>query len=99
MTKQAASQLVAALVERGYVQRLPDPADGRARQLRLTELGWVCTRAAEEAAGDVAAEWQHRLGDHRLATFGRILATLAQPGRLRPAWQQHAGPRRWRIRI
>ncbi len=47
VSKQAASQLVEQLVQRGYVSRQADPSDGRSRLLRLTELGWV--RAALQA--------------------------------------------------
>ena len=50
VTKQAASQLVEQLVQRGYVIREADPGDARSRILKLTERGWACTRAAEQAA-------------------------------------------------
>ncbi len=86
VTKQAASQLVEQLVERGYVERLPDPSDRRARQLRLTEHGWSCTRAAEQAANDVAERWRDRLGADDLDAWARSLRALAEPGRLRPTW-------------
>ncbi len=46
VTKQAASQLVEQLVQRGYVVREADPGDARSRILKLTERGWACTRAA-----------------------------------------------------
>src|SRR3954463_14083822 len=41
--KAPPSQLVAGLVEPGYVVREPDPRDARARLLRLTEAGEACT--------------------------------------------------------
>src|SRR5918997_276862 len=49
VTKQAASQMVDDLVTKGYVERRPRPGDARARLLVLTERGWACTRAADEA--------------------------------------------------
>ena len=39
MTKQAMAQLVAHLEEHGYVERIPDPADRRAKLVRTTARG------------------------------------------------------------
>jgi DNA-binding MarR family transcriptional regulator len=39
ITKQSVNDLVGHLEKRGYVIRTPDPADGRARVLRLTTKG------------------------------------------------------------
>ena len=39
MTKQSMAQLVAHLERHGYVERIPDPADGRAKLVRATERG------------------------------------------------------------
>jgi DNA-binding MarR family transcriptional regulator len=86
VTKQAASQLVEQLVQRGYVRREPDPADGRARRLQLTERGWACTRAAEQAAADLITTWQERAGAQTLANLHQGLRAVAEPGPLRPAW-------------
>ncbi|WP_029429978.1 MarR family winged helix-turn-helix transcriptional regulator [Blastococcus sp. URHD0036] len=86
VTKQSASELVAALVERGYVTRGPDPRDARARLLTLTSRGRACTEAAEAVAADAVAGWRERLGDDRFALLRDALADLALPGALRPSW-------------
>src|SRR5438034_9226204 len=39
MTKQSVGELVDDLVELGYVERIPDPADRRAKLICLTERG------------------------------------------------------------
>src|SRR4051812_7334955 len=39
MTKQGAGQIIEAMERRGYVVRRPDPADGRARLVGLSERG------------------------------------------------------------
>ena len=85
-TKQAASQLVTGLVERGYVVREPDPRDARARLLRLTDVGVACTRAAEEAAAEVVAGWAGVLPGSSLASLHAMLRRVVTPGPLRPAW-------------
>ncbi len=86
VTRQAASQLVDELEAKGYVERRPHPADGRARLVVLTERGWACTRAAEQAAAEVARNWAGVLGEDRLRGLAADLGRLAPPGRLRPAW-------------
>jgi DNA-binding MarR family transcriptional regulator len=85
-TKQAASQLVAGLVERGYVVREPDPRDGRARLLRLTGAGEACTHAAEEAAAEVVTAWGDVLPGASLGALHAMLRRVVSPGPLRPAW-------------
>lgn len=40
VTKQAVSQTVAELEALGLLERAPDPSDGRARLVMLTEAGW-----------------------------------------------------------
>lgn len=86
VSKQAAGQLVDQLVDRGYVTREADPADGRARLLRLTPRGWECTRAADEAARVAVAQWRRQLDPATFAALCTALRTVVRPGRLRPAW-------------
>ncbi|MBQ0878932.1 MULTISPECIES: MarR family winged helix-turn-helix transcriptional regulator [Streptomyces] len=86
VTKQAASQLVEELVRRGYVERRPHPADARARLVVLTEAGWACTRAAEEAAADAVAEWADALGEGGVAELRDRLLRIAPGGPIRPVW-------------
>jgi DNA-binding MarR family transcriptional regulator len=47
MTPQSMGELVAELVELGYVERRPDPTDGRAKLIVLTDRGNACIDAAE----------------------------------------------------
>src|SRR5438045_448708 len=39
MTKQSVGEVASELEARGYVERVPDPSDGRAKIIRLTEKG------------------------------------------------------------
>ena len=86
VTKQAASQMVEELVVKGYVERRPHPDDARARLIVLTDKGWACTRAADEAADEILRPWATEMGPQRLAALRSDLAKLATPGRLRPTW-------------
>jgi DNA-binding MarR family transcriptional regulator len=86
VSKQAASQLVDELVKKGYVRRAPHPTDARARLVVLTDLGWACTRAADEAAAEAIARWAAIIGQDRVDALLNDLRRVVRPGRLRPAW-------------
>lgn len=86
VTKQAASQLVDELVRKGYAVRRPHPADARARLVVLTETGWACTRAAEEAAAEAVGAWVEVLGEDEVRVLRDRLLRVAPGGPVRPAW-------------
>jgi DNA-binding MarR family transcriptional regulator len=86
VTKQAASQLADELVRKGYVERRPHPDDARARLLVLTELGWACTRAAEEAAAEAVRPWVELLGEGEVRVLRDQLLRIAPYGPIRPTW-------------
>lgn len=86
VTKQAASQLVEEIVRKGYAERRPHPVDARAKLIVLTEQGWACTRAAEEAAAEVVQGWSAVLGEGEVRALGERLGRIAPYGPIRPAW-------------
>ncbi|MEZ0090400.1 MarR family winged helix-turn-helix transcriptional regulator [Streptacidiphilus sp. EB129] len=86
VTKQAASQLVEELVRKGYVARHPHPDDARARLVLLTDRGWACTRAADDAAADTVRPWIELLGPERFHALCADLARIAPGGPVRPSW-------------
>jgi len=86
VTKQAASQLTELLVSRGYVTRAVDPRDGRGRLLQLTEQGWTCTRAAQQAGAETVSGWQRAASDRTVRSLRTALAAVVTPGPLRPGW-------------
>ncbi len=86
VTKQAASQLVEELVTKGYVTRNPHPTDARARLIMLTDRGWACTRAADEAAAIAVQPWIETLGARRFEALWADLARITPAGPIRPTW-------------
>ncbi|MFE2052165.1 MarR family winged helix-turn-helix transcriptional regulator [Streptomyces sp. NPDC059459] len=86
MTKQAASQLVEEVVRKGFAERRPHPVDARARLIVLTERGWDCTRAAEEAAAEAVRAWAGVIGEGEVRALRGLLARIAPNGPVRPAW-------------
>lgn len=84
MSKQAAGQLVAELEARGYLHRLPDPADRRANLVGFTDLGRQFLRDAFDLKRALETEYRAVLGDARFEALQEALAELAgasdQPG-------------------
>ncbi len=76
ITKQSMGALVDYLAERGYVERVPDPLDGRARIIRFTERGWAVHRIANETVREVEAEWARQLGPEQFAQLRDLLQQL-----------------------
>jgi DNA-binding MarR family transcriptional regulator len=66
MTHQSMSELVGSMVAVGYLERLPDPADGRAKLVRLTPYGRQMVRLAVAEIADIERQW---LGRFRQAGF------------------------------
>ncbi len=62
VTKQTASLLVAALEREGLVERVPDPSDGRARLIRMSERGREAAGQAMQVVMAVEREWTEHLG-------------------------------------
>jgi DNA-binding MarR family transcriptional regulator len=56
-THQSMGEVVAELEQRGYVERAPDPDDGRARLVRLTDAGRDVVRAGLEAIDGIERDW------------------------------------------
>lgn len=78
ITKQSAGFLVDQLEHGGYVERVPDPADGRARLVRIAERGRRSVEASREIVAQVEAEWAAHLGERRMTQLRRILTDLRE---------------------
>lgn len=78
VTKQTASLLVAGLERQGMVERVPDPADGRARLIRFTSRGRAATHRAAEVVRGVEQEWEEHLGPGLAASLRTALTRLRE---------------------
>ena len=76
VTKQSAAFLVEQLEAAGYVERVPDPTDGRARLVRLTSRAAPVVDAAGAEVQRVLAEWADQVGEKRLAQMHETLRDL-----------------------
>lgn len=78
MTKQGMGQLVAAVEALGYVERVPDPADGRAQLVRMTERGEHVAARGRDSLARLEAVWTDALGDRRYEATRRALVALVE---------------------
>jgi DNA-binding MarR family transcriptional regulator len=78
VTKQTAGFLVDQLEKAGWVERVPDPADKRARLVRLSESAQQATRIANAVVADVEAEWTEHLGKRQMAQLRSALTKLRE---------------------
>ena len=60
LTHQSVGEVVTELERRGYVERIPDPSDKRARLVSLTDRGRDLVRAAVRHIADIEREWGER---------------------------------------
>ena len=81
LTKQAVGEVVANLEQLGYVERAPDPQDGRAKVIRLTKRGADAQRTALGIFADIEREWAERFGEKRLAAVRELLEEIASERR------------------
>jgi DNA-binding MarR family transcriptional regulator len=78
VSKQAVSQSVEMLVDRGYLERGRDPSDRRRVLLSLTERGHAAGRAGKAAIEQVDRALQARVGRTALVHARSVLAALLE---------------------
>ncbi len=78
ITKQSAGFLVDQLERAGYVERVADPSDARARLVRVAARGAEAIPLAAAAVAEVEAEWAAHLGEERMAQLRAILGDLRE---------------------
>lgn len=76
VTKQTAGFLVDQLERAGYVERRPDPRDGRARLVCIAARGAAAAAAAGEVVAEVQARWATHLGPVRTQALREALTAL-----------------------
>jgi DNA-binding MarR family transcriptional regulator len=76
LTKQSVGEAVADLEQLGFVERVPDPADGRAKIIQLTPHGTEALEAAQEIFADIERRFAQEIGPQRYAEFRETLLLL-----------------------
>ena len=78
VTKQTAGFLVDQLERAGYVHRVPDPSDARARLVRIAPRGLGAVEVARAAEARIEATWSGHLGARSTAQLRRALTDLRE---------------------
>jgi DNA-binding MarR family transcriptional regulator len=72
----ACSELVDDLQRRGYLERRPDPTDGRAKLIHPTGRGRQALAAAGQRVAEIEADWARLVGEPELDSALRTLDRL-----------------------
>ena len=75
-SKQFANDLIRELEELGYIRLEADPADKRARVIRLTERGWKLYECGSELSRSVGRRWAAQIGERKYAGFESALREI-----------------------
>lgn len=76
MTKQSMAELVDYLRKRGYVELSPDPNDGRAKLVRLTDRGASVVEALIRISRRYERGCARAIGEDKWLQFRRLLAEV-----------------------
>jgi DNA-binding MarR family transcriptional regulator len=78
ITKQSAGFLVDQLERAGYVERVADPSDARARLVRVAERGAKAVPVAASIVAGIEHEWAAHLGRQRMGQLRQLLTRLRE---------------------
>src|SRR3989442_3334946 len=67
MTKQSVGEATSDLEQHGYLERVPDPNDSRAKIIQLTQRCRAVQAIGRRLIDDVEREWAERYGEERIA--------------------------------
>lgn len=78
VTKQTAGFLVDQLAAAGFVERVLDPTDARARLVRITPRGYDAIAVARGVQDEIEAEWSAHLGPREVERLRSSLLRLRE---------------------
>jgi DNA-binding MarR family transcriptional regulator len=85
ITDQGMAKILGEMVERGYVERRPDPTDSRVKRLRLARRGREALAAARRFHAQFERDLARAQGAGAVTTLRRVLAAVAAAGGDDPA--------------
>lgn len=78
LTKQTLGSILDQLEKAGYVARTPDPADGRARVVTITDRGHELVVLSLPVVEEMERAWTERLGPERTQQLRETLVDLRE---------------------
>jgi DNA-binding MarR family transcriptional regulator len=98
VTKQATSQLLRLLTERGFVEQVTDPVDTRAKLIRVTQLGaslkTACLEARSELRDVAVRELGGKNAERLRADLERLCAAFQDRATAQPTPHPKGSPRK-----
>jgi DNA-binding MarR family transcriptional regulator len=76
MTKQTVGEVASDLERRGYLERIPDPTDGRVKIIRLTDRGYEAQRVGRRLIDEIERDWAERYGEADIAGLRETLEAI-----------------------
>lgn len=76
ITKQSMADLVAHLERHGYVERVSDPNDRRAKLVRATVRGREVYAIARDVVAELERDWGARIGAKKMRRLRELLQEL-----------------------
>jgi DNA-binding MarR family transcriptional regulator len=76
MTKQSVGEVTSDLAQLGYLERIADPDDGRAKIIQLTAQGRDAYSVGRRLIDEVEQEWATRYGEERIAVLRDALEAV-----------------------
>ena len=87
LTKQAVGEAATELERLGYLKRVPDPRDRRAKIIMLTPRGVEAVATGRRLFAEIEREWAEEFGDELLAGLREAVERISSAERD----QAHAG--------
>lgn len=76
VTKQAAGQLVDELVALGMLERIPDPADARAKLIRFSKRGKQGLFEGLDLLRELEGQLRSQMGESKMVVFHEVLVHI-----------------------
>ena len=77
LTKQAVGEAATELERIGYVERLPDPKDKRAKIIKLTPSGLDACLTGRRIFAEIEREWAEEFGEELIAGLREAVERIA----------------------
>src|SRR5688572_16722454 len=77
LTKPAVGEAVAELERKGYLERVPDPEDGRAKIIKPTARGVDAALTGRRLFAEIENDWAERYGEERVADLRACTEEIA----------------------
>ena len=78
LSKQAINDLLREFEAKGYITLKPDPDDGRAKLIAVTERGRALADAAADIGRAAGRRWAEEVGEDRYAVFEAVLREITE---------------------